>query len=108
MFLPLTHTDKTGRKIVSPDPKKTGVLLANLGSPAEPTIPAVRRFLKDFLPADKMICDILKEKGDIQEMPPALEKYDFEVNTVLSEGEKIELGEGIVWTVFNTPGHSPC
>jgi protoporphyrin/coproporphyrin ferrochelatase len=29
--------------------KKTGVLLANLGSPTAPTVPAVRRFLKDFL-----------------------------------------------------------
>ena len=29
--------------------KKTGVLLANLGSPAAPTTSAVRRFLKDFL-----------------------------------------------------------
>lgn len=29
--------------------KKTGVLLANLGSPAAPTVSAVRSFLKDFL-----------------------------------------------------------
>jgi protoporphyrin/coproporphyrin ferrochelatase len=29
--------------------KKTGILLANLGSPTAPTIPAVRKFLKDFL-----------------------------------------------------------
>lgn len=29
--------------------KKTGVLLANLGSPTAPTTPAVRKFLKDFL-----------------------------------------------------------
>ena len=29
--------------------KKTGVLLANLGSPTAPTTRAVRRFLKDFL-----------------------------------------------------------
>jgi ferrochelatase len=29
--------------------RKTGVLLANLGSPTAPTIPAVRQFLKDFL-----------------------------------------------------------
>lgn len=29
--------------------EKTGILLANLGSPAEPTTRAVRRFLKDFL-----------------------------------------------------------
>ena len=31
------------------DGKKTGVLLANLGSPTAPTVPAVRKFLKDFL-----------------------------------------------------------
>jgi ferrochelatase len=30
-------------------PKKTGVLLANLGSPSAPTVSAVRRFLKEFL-----------------------------------------------------------
>ena len=29
--------------------KKTGILLANLGSPTAPTTPAVRRFLKQFL-----------------------------------------------------------
>ena len=29
--------------------RKTGVLLANLGSPSAPTIPAVRKFLRDFL-----------------------------------------------------------
>ncbi|MFZ2450566.1 MAG: ferrochelatase [Methylovulum miyakonense] len=28
---------------------KTGILLANLGSPSAPTVPAVRRFLKEFL-----------------------------------------------------------
>jgi len=28
---------------------KTGILLANLGSPSAPTVPAVRKFLKDFL-----------------------------------------------------------
>jgi ferrochelatase len=30
-------------------PKKTGILLVNLGSPAEPTVAAVRRFLGEFL-----------------------------------------------------------
>lgn len=37
--------------------KKIGVLLANLGSPAEPTVPAVRKFLKDFL-GDKRVVNI--------------------------------------------------
>lgn len=37
--------------------KKTGVLLANLGSPTAPTTKAVRRFLKDFL-WDKRVVNI--------------------------------------------------
>ncbi len=44
---------KDGLRVVSEvEPtaaKKTGVLLANLGSPTAPTVPAVRRFLKEFL-----------------------------------------------------------
>lgn len=35
--------------------KKTGVLLANLGSPAAPTTSAVRRFLKDFLSDPRVV-----------------------------------------------------
>ena len=37
--------------------KKIGVLLTNLGSPAAPTVPAVRKFLKDFL-GDKRVVNI--------------------------------------------------
>lgn len=37
--------------------KKIGVLLANLGSPTAPTVPAVRKFLKDFL-GDKRVVNI--------------------------------------------------
>ena len=37
--------------------KKTGVLLANLGSPTAPTTKAVRRFLADFL-WDKRVVNI--------------------------------------------------
>ncbi|MSR16383.1 MAG: ferrochelatase [Methylococcaceae bacterium] len=37
--------------------KKIGVLLVNLGSPASPTVPAVRKFLKDFL-GDKRVVNI--------------------------------------------------
>ena len=79
-----------------------------LGGSVAEKILKKERFLKDFLPADKMICDILKDKGDIYEIPPVLEKYAFDVDQVVSEGEKIELGQGISWIVYNTPGHSPC
>jgi ferrochelatase len=37
--------------------KKIGVLLANLGSPTAPTVPAVRKFLKDFL-GDKRVVNL--------------------------------------------------
>jgi protoporphyrin/coproporphyrin ferrochelatase len=37
------------------DTKKTGVLLANLGSPSAPTSSSVRRFLKDFLSDPRVV-----------------------------------------------------
>jgi len=37
--------------------KKIGVLLANLGSPSAPTVPAVRQFLKEFL-GDKRVVNL--------------------------------------------------
>ena len=66
------------------------------------------RFLKDFLQTDNMIGEILKGKGDILELPPVIEEYGFAADSVIAEGEKIDLGDGIVWKVYQTPGHSPC
>jgi glyoxylase-like metal-dependent hydrolase (beta-lactamase superfamily II) len=100
-----SHSDHVG---AMPHFKKRFPHIKVLGSSVTEKILKKERFLKDFLPADKMICDILRDKGDIYEMPPVLEKYDFDIDQVVSEGEKIELGQGISWTVFNTPGHSPC
>jgi glyoxylase-like metal-dependent hydrolase (beta-lactamase superfamily II) len=47
-------------------------------------------------------------KGEIAEYPPVLENYVFKVDQVLEEGDQIDLGRGIIWTVHDTPGHSPC
>jgi glyoxylase-like metal-dependent hydrolase (beta-lactamase superfamily II) len=106
-YIALTHSHNDHVGAV-PRFKKRFPHIKVLGSSVTEKILKKERFLKDFLPADKMICDILRDMGDIYEMPPALEKYDFDVDQVVSEGEKIELGQGISWTVFNTPGHSPC
>ena len=100
-----SHSDHVG---AVPRFKKRFPHIKVLGGSVAEKILKKERFLKDFLPADKMICNILKDKGDIYEIPPVLENYAFEVDQVVSEGEKIELGQGISWTVFNTPGHSPC
>lgn len=66
------------------------------------------RFVKEFLPSDKMIGDILVEKGDIEKLPDRLEEYRFEADSVVDENTVIDLGKGIKWSVFETPGHSPC
>ena len=66
------------------------------------------RFVKEFLPTDKMIGNILLEKGDIERLPDELAEYRFEADGVVEEGSVIDLGGGIRWHVYNTPGHSPC
>jgi glyoxylase-like metal-dependent hydrolase (beta-lactamase superfamily II) len=63
---------------------------------------------KEFLVTDRIIGEILKERGDIDSPPPELDEYNFEADVVLNEGDTIDLGKGIVWKVYNTPGHSPC
>lgn len=65
-------------------------------------------FVKDFLPSDRIIAKILISRGDIDEMPAEPVEYKFEVDEIVKEWERIDLGKGVIWTVFETPGHSPC
>jgi glyoxylase-like metal-dependent hydrolase (beta-lactamase superfamily II) len=65
-------------------------------------------FVQEFLPGDRMIADILMERGAITAQPAPLDAYDFKVDSIIEEGDTIDLGAGIVWHVFHTPGHSPC
>ncbi len=66
------------------------------------------RVIKEFLWVDRSISKIMLAKGEITEPPPELDNYTFEVDMVLQEGDRLDLGAGIVWTVYETPGHSPC
>jgi 2-aminobenzoylacetyl-CoA thioesterase len=66
------------------------------------------RFIKEFMPTDKMIGNIMLEKGDIDKIPDELDEYIFTADSVVDENSIIDLGNGIKWSVFNTPGHSPC
>jgi len=67
-----------------------------------------QRMIKEFRETDRTISEIMINKGEIAELPPELENYIFEVDKVLEEGDRLELGSGIAWTVYHTPGHSPC
>jgi glyoxylase-like metal-dependent hydrolase (beta-lactamase superfamily II) len=69
---------------------------------------AHERMVKDFLSNDRSISQIMLAKGEIDSHPPALDEYRFSVDQVLEEGDQIDLGDGIVWTVHDTPGHSAC
>lgn len=64
--------------------------------------------IKEFLQQDRSIAEILISKGEIAKLPPELEDYAFEVDLVVNEGDRLDLGSGIVWTIYDTPGHSPC
>ena len=106
-YIALTHThaDHVG---AVPHLKKDFPHIKVLASSTAEKFLKKESFIKEFLLTDKMIGKILKDKCDIQDMPPVLEEYDFGVDSIVSEGDEIDLGDGIVWEIFNTPGHSPC
>jgi glyoxylase-like metal-dependent hydrolase (beta-lactamase superfamily II) len=51
---------------------------------------------------------IMVKKGEIESVPEPLESYDFSVDEVIGDGDTIDLGGGISWTVYSIPGHAPC
>jgi glyoxylase-like metal-dependent hydrolase (beta-lactamase superfamily II) len=62
----------------------------------------------EFIVVDASIAQLMKTKNEIDQLPPFLNDYSFEVDTIVKEGDTIDLGAGIVWRVHETPGHSPC
>lgn len=106
-YLALTHThnDHVG---ALPRLRNLWPHLEVLGGPIAAKFLKKDRFIKGFLPDDSMINDILIKSGDIQAPPEPLDEYHFEVDTIITEGDRIDLGDGIAWQVHETPGHSPC
>ena len=64
--------------------------------------------LKEFLWIDKNIAELMKKRNEIEKVPEPLQEYDFAVDIIVKEGDRIELGDGVIWHVYETPGHSPC
>ena len=63
---------------------------------------------KQFQIVDLGIAQLMKAKGEIDALPDPIKYYAFQVDSVVKEGDRIDLGGGIVWRVYETPGHSPC
>jgi len=110
-YLALTHTHPDHIGAV-PHLKKLWPHLKVMGSAG--AAKALKRLsekpeaLKEFLVADRAISMIRLQKGEISELPKELDHYIFDVDHVLEEGEDIKLSKDIIWSVYHTPGHSPC
>lgn len=104
-----THTDHIG---AVPHLKRLWPHLKIIGShTAGKTLKKLSEnngILEEFLSSDASITRIMLSKGEISEAPPELENYTFTLDKALAEGDSLDLGSGVVWTVYNTPGHSPC
>ncbi len=66
------------------------------------------KIIKQFVSVDNAISEIMAKKGEIPGVPEPLERYEFPVDKIVKEGDWIDLGNGIRWTAYNVPGHSPC
>jgi glyoxylase-like metal-dependent hydrolase (beta-lactamase superfamily II) len=106
-YLVLTHThaDHIG---AIPHLKKLWPHLKIAASPLAIKLLKSEKMVKEFIGVDSTIAQIMISKGEIAAMPPQLEYYSFEVDQVIEEGDRIDLGSGIIWTVYDTPGHSAC
>jgi len=100
-----THSDHIG---AIPRLKKIWPQIRIISSKKGAEILKNNGILREFLWIDKNIAELLKKKKEIEEVPQQLDDYDFNVDIIVKEGDKIDLGSGIVWHVYETPGHSPC
>jgi glyoxylase-like metal-dependent hydrolase (beta-lactamase superfamily II) len=106
-YLVLTHThvDHIG---AVPRLKKLWPHLKVVASPVAAKLLKSKEMVEGFRAMDRTLSDIMLSKGDIAELPPQVDDYVFEVNLAVKEGDRIDLGSGIVWTICDAPGHSPC
>jgi 2-aminobenzoylacetyl-CoA thioesterase len=100
-----THSDHIG---AIPHLKKLWPHIKVAASPLASKLLASEKAAKEFLAVDRSIAQILLDKGDLASIPSQIEDYVFKVDQLMEEGDKIDLGDGIIWAVYNTPGHSSC
>jgi glyoxylase-like metal-dependent hydrolase (beta-lactamase superfamily II) len=105
ILLTHTHADHIGGV---PHFKRAWPHIKLLASPIAAKILKKKELINEFILVDTGIAQLMKAKEEIDRLPPALEEYSFEVDSTVQEGDRIELGAGVVWDIYETPGHSPC
>ena len=106
-YLALTHTHADHIGAV-PHLKRLWPHLKLVASTVAAKLLEREEMIKEFLQADRIIAEIMISKSEIAKLPPELEDYAFDVDLVVKEGDRLDLGSGIVWTIYDSPGHSPC
>jgi glyoxylase-like metal-dependent hydrolase (beta-lactamase superfamily II) len=106
-YIALTHThaDHVG---AVPRLKVLWPHLRVAASEKAPKIFGDEKVARHFIAMDKAIAGIMAELGEIRGVPETFGEYVFPVDKIVREGDSIDLGEGIRWTAYTVPGHSPC
>ncbi len=79
-----------------------------LTSSAGAQILGKRELFKQFQLIDLGIAQLMKAKTEISALPKPIKNYTFKVDSIVNEGDRIDLGAGVTWHAYDTPGHSPC
>lgn len=107
-YLALTHShpDHIGAVPVF---KKIWPHLQVLGSPVAAKILGNPDLMKQFHATDLSIAQLMVMRNEIEAIPEFTSGDNgFEIDQIIKEGDTIDLGAGIVWRVYDAPGHAPC
>ncbi len=105
VLLTHTHADHIG---AVPHLKRKWPHIKVVAGAAAARVLNTSEMYNEFLLVDLGIAQLMKAKGEIDGMPAIPENYRFEADLVVKEGDTIDLGNGVVWEMIDTPGHSVC
>jgi glyoxylase-like metal-dependent hydrolase (beta-lactamase superfamily II) len=106
-YIVLTHTHPDHIGAV-PHLQRRWPHIRLLASPIGAQLLGKKELFKEFQLVDLGIAQLMKAKAEIDTLPKPLHDFAFVVDASVREGDRIDLGAGIVWNVYDTPGHSPC